>query len=377
LGVLGLLVAACSGTAHDVDSSSKPTPVRRAGRLLIDDLTFVGRQGWALGTAACQSGRCPLLAHSSDNGLTWSRMPAPPIHVADLPRVGNPCREPCVAHIRFATDKVGYLYFGSEPGYARSDTWLMTTDGGTTWQREPGRADAIETLNGNVIRVVDAGGCPPGCRYALRTAAIGATTWHPIVLSGDQGQGDGVQLVRTGALSALETYGNPAGGGGRAQGTLFTSGDNGASWTRRGEPCPQNARSDRTSLARGEVDSAMITSAPDGSITVLCRPRDSAGWQFTSTSTDGGVTFHTGYRRALGGAPINALGASSARTILVSSDMTYRSTDAGRHFTRVAGPLAWLGFASSTVGHAISRDRHTVLTTTDAGRTWQAATIHQ
>lgn len=277
-----------------------------------------------------------------------------------------------MAHIRFASDSVGYLFFGSEPGYGRDLPILMTTNGGRTWQNQPIRADALETLHGNVIRIVDQGGCPPGCAYSVRVSAIGGTSWRAATLPGDQGPGDGVQLVRTASLSAVETYGNPAGGAGSAQATLYTSSDDGASWTRRGEPCPQH---NRASLAHGEVDSTLLTSAADGSLTILCTPRGDSGWQFTTTSTDGGASFHPGYLRALGSFPISALGAASATAILISSDMTYRSTDGGRHFTKVAGPVAWLGFATSTVGHAISLDRRIILTTTDAGRTWHRATV--
>ena len=327
-----------------------PAPRLRGG-FRVDDLTFVGDEGWALGTVPCASGRCAALAHSSDDGLTWSRMSArPPVHVD---------------HIRFATDRIGYAFGQS--------ALFVTRDGGRTWHRQSGGADALETLSGNVIRVVDQGGCPPGCKYSVLLSSIGGTSWRAVTLPGSQGDTATVQLVRNGRVSAIETLGRQAGGG-FAYGVLFTSRNNGATWTRRGEPCPQGAN--------GEIDSTRLASAPDGSITVLCTPHSENGWQFTVTSTDGGATFHTGYRRALGAAPISALGAASASTILVSSDDTYRSTDGGRHFSRVSatnrssvGRVRGMGFASSAVGHAMSLDGRTIWTTTDAGRTWRAATV--
>ncbi|HEX3335963.1 MAG TPA: sialidase family protein [Jatrophihabitans sp.] len=290
-----------------------------------------------------------------------------------MPDAAVNCADPCVAHVRFATDKIGYAY-GDEP--VSSDTsqaFLMTTNGGRSWRREPGGADALETLDGNVIRVVDAGNCPPGCRFRVQLAPIGSTAWRTVALPGSQGGGDSVQLVRTGRLAALEVYANPAGGA-SALSVLFTSTDDGATWTRRGEPCPRAAGSG--SGFGNEIDSSRLTSAPDGSMSVLCMTRGEIGPQFTMTSIDGGAHFVTADRNALGSAAISAFATASARTVLVSSDATYRSTDGGGHFARLSpGQVAWLGFASPTVGHAISSDRRTIWTTTDAGLRWSQHTF--
>jgi photosystem II stability/assembly factor-like uncharacterized protein len=333
-----------SSTASGTGSSGPTEP-----GFLVGDVTFVGDLGWALGTTGCATGRCAALARSTDDGRSWSPMPAPPHGVH---------------HLRFATDQVGYAFSDS--------TLFVTGDGGRTWTRQPGGADALETLDGNVLRVVDQGGCPPGCTYSVQIAAIGASSWQTVSLPGNQGGGAGVQLVRTGSVSAIEVYGNPAGGA-PAQAVLFTSADDGASWTRRGEPCPQQQPS--STNPHGEVDSSLLTSAADGSLTVLCTPRDQTSWQFTTTSTDGGAHFRTGYRRALGSAGIASLGAASASVVVVSSDLMYRSADGGHRFAKVAGPVAWLGFASSTVGHAIAADRRTVWTTTDAGNSWSRTAV--
>lgn len=339
--------------------TTHPAPVPRQGSLSglqVADLTFVGPDGWALGTAGCLhgSGLCPVLAHSTDNGRSWRAVPSAPGGGA--------------TNIRFATDRIGYAY-----GRA---AFFMTTDGGRSWQREPGGADALETLDGNVIRVVDPGNCPPGCTYSIETAPVGATGWHSVTLPGRQGGGVSVQLVRTGRLSALAVYGHTSGGAPSAHTVLFTSRDDGASWVRRGEPCPQQPAS--ASDPHGEVDGSALSSAADGSISVLCTPRGQGGSQFTVTSSDGGAHFQPGSKRALGAATISAFAAASASTLIVSSDDTYRSTDSGRHFSRAAvspGMLGWAGFASATIGHAISIERRTIWTTTDAGRTWQAATL--
>jgi photosystem II stability/assembly factor-like uncharacterized protein len=358
-------------------STSTPPPPSIAG-LQVADVTFVGSAGWALGTAACRtgSGRCAAIAHSTDSGKSWRGFSSPKVNVF-VPSISSAesCKDPCVGSIRFATTKVGYL-FGSAPlSSADRGALFMTTDGGRSWTRQAGGADALESLDGNVIRVVDKGGCPPGCTYRVQTSAIGGTSWKTVALPGAPGGGDGVQLVRTGHVSALEVYANPAGGANNETAVLWTSVDNGAHWTRRGEPCPQSSG--------GEVDSRTLSSAPDGSLTILCTSRTASGNSFTTTSTNGGASFHPGSRTALGGGDISAFGAASSKIFLVSSDDTYRSTDGGRHFARVGsnsggspGQLAWLGFASTTLGHAVSIDRRTIWTTTDSGRTWNGAAFH-
>lgn len=373
-GPSGSRTRVATSSVSPVGPTSTPSP---SPGFRFADVTFVGDRGWALGTVGCATGRCTAFARSTDDGLDWSLMRAPSVHVSEIDGAGDTCLSPCVEHVRFGTDRIGYL-FGIGPWSANGkSTLLMTTDGGRSWQVQRGGADALETLDGNVIRVVDRGNCPPGCSYAVQVAPVGATSWRTIDLPDGQGGGDSVQLVRTGSRAALEVYGNPAGGA-PARAVLFTSADDGASWTRRAEPCPQLRPSAASPL--GEVDSSRLTSAPDGSITVLCTPRSATRWQFTITSSDGGASFRTGDLKALGAAAITALGAASARTVLVSSDDVYRSTDSGHTFARLSanggtspGPVVWLGFASATVGHAISPDRRTVFTTTDAGRTWTSS----
>jgi photosystem II stability/assembly factor-like uncharacterized protein len=364
-----------SSSAPPAPSTSSATvpPAPRSGPLnglQIADLTFVGTEGWALGTVGCTSGsgRCTAIAHSTDNGRSWHSIVPPKVNVSVAGLDEGPCADPCVQHIRFATSRVGYLFAGG------GRTLLMTTDRGRTWHRQPGGADALESLAGDVIRVDDRGGCPPGCRYRPEVAGIGSAAWQPVSLPGPAGgTTTGVTVGRTGSRSYLIVYGHTAGGGSDARSILWTSADGGRRWTRRGEPCPQGGR---------EVDSTALTTAPDGSVTVLCVVRGPGYRPFTATSTDGGAHFVAGSRTALGAAPVGALAAAARNRVFVSSDDTYLSTDGGRHFRRLSanggsspGALGWLGFASSTVGHAVSVDRRTIWTTTDGGRDWTAGKI--
>jgi photosystem II stability/assembly factor-like uncharacterized protein len=345
--------------------STTTIPVPGLTGVHVVDMTFVGvDNGWALGTADCLTGSgqpCTAMIRTTDGGRSWSSTPPPP---ANLPL--PVCTDPCVQHLRFATSRIGYAF-----GPA---ALFMTTDGGATWQRQSGGADALETLDGNVIRVVTSAGCsPPGCHYSVQVAPLGAADWTSVALPGSQpGMSVGVAMARTGRMSFVEVFGHVSGGAQEAQSALFTSTDDGASWTNRGEPCPQVGGEIST-----EVDSTALATADDGSLTLICTGRGDQSPQFTITSTDGGRSFRTGDLQALGAAGISALGAASAATLIVSSDDTYRSTDGGHTWRRLhanggSGPglASWIGFESATVGRAT--DGRTIWTTRDAGLTWSA-----
>lgn len=316
----------------------------------VADLTFVGtQQGWAIGgkCATDPSQGCSALLSTPDGGEHWDS-------VGSLP--------PGVEHIRFANDLTGYAY-GPNALY-------MTTDGGANWgHRQSGGADALETLSGNVIRVTDQGNCPPGCSYQVLTAPVGSEQWQKAQLPGST-SGDSVLLSRTGDAAYLLIQQHPAGGAGSQQPTLLASPDNGRTWNKLNTPCPQDS---------GEVDASLMTTADDGSVTLLCTPRGGSGSQFTVTSTNGGTGFATGPRGALGKNVVWALGAASASVLLVSADDTYRSPDGGKSWHRLGagrpGQLSWIGFENASVGRAISRDGHTIWTTYDAGQSWTPHTF--
>jgi photosystem II stability/assembly factor-like uncharacterized protein len=351
-------------------ATAAPKPVNVLGltNFSVTDLSFVGAEdGWGLGTADCLNGggTCAAMVRTSDGGKSWHSMPTPPANVPLLT-----CAHPCIRNLRFATDAIGYAFGPS--------ALFMTTDGGKTWHQQPGGADALETLDGNVIRVVTANGCtPPGCSYSVRTAPIGAATWHNVSLGGySGGTTTGVSLSRTGHFAYLMVFGHPAGGAGIATSTLYVSDNDGSSWVNRGEPCPQTGGG----AAGKEVDSIAMTSAPDGSVTVVCTPRGTDTAQFTATSTDTGATFHPGALDALSSRPVSALGAASRSVLLVADGSLLRSTDGGRSFSRPSsgqgpGDAMWFGFESDTVGRSISAGGRTIWMTRDAGQTWTAHTF--
>lgn len=301
------------------------------------DLTFVGNEGWAVTSDG-------VLLHSTDNGATWQRDGAVP---------------PDADHLRFATTTTGYA-FGQRVLY-------VTQNGGRTWAKQAGGALALETLDNNVIRVST--NCLPGCPMLIQTSAIGGSAWTTTQTI-QPGMSPGVSLTRTGSYAYLAVFGHTAGGAQNATTALWVSSDNGATWTDRGEPCPQRG---------GEADSSFLSTAPDGTVGVICTPRQAGtNWQFAMTSPAGGTDFTTLDPQAFGNGSVAAFAMASAQVLLVSeADGAYRSTDGGRTFTRLGansgsdpGALRWLGFASPTVGHGLSQDGRTVWTTTDAGVSW-------
>jgi photosystem II stability/assembly factor-like uncharacterized protein len=351
-----------SGPTSSAATSTAPGsgPVPHAFH--VADVTFVGPDdGWALGSSQClktPSRRCTALLHTTDGGRSWTSVTNPPANV------GDSCADPCIGHVRFADKKIGYAY--------GQHTLLMTTDGGEHWTGESGGADALETLSGNVIRVTDAGRCPPGCGYQVLTAPLGSDQWQPSQLPGSA-SGDSVLLNRTGDSAYLLIQQHPAGGAGMQQPTLLTSSDDGRSWTHRNTPCPQD------SGRYGEIDGQLMTTAEDGSVSLVCAARGgAASSQFTVTSTNGGTTFARGSKGAFGDVA-RAIGAASNSVLIVSADDTYRSTDSGKtwHPLGSTGPrmVSWIGFENAVVGRAISTDNRTIWTTTDAGATWSRYTF--
>lgn len=328
------------------------------------DLTFVGSSnGWALGTANCltSAGRCTAMMYTTDGGATWHSMTGP---AAD---VGSGCTgpDPCVAHVRFANDKVGYAYGDS--------AFFMTLDGGAHWGQQPGGALAVETLDGNVIRVTSAGsGCPGPCNVQVQTAPIGSADWTTADLPrAATVETDGVgPLVRSGSKAYLLFTGHTAGGAQSATSTLYVSGDDGTHWTSVGEPCPQPAR--------GERDSTTIAAAPDGTVFAGCVNRMTQAASI-AVSDNGGATW--ALRSAFSSAGLSMLAAASGQDLLAMSDVLYRSSDGGAHFTKVQqnsqGPLggAWIGFESDRDGHVLDTNGSTLWATTDAGAHWTSFTF--
>jgi photosystem II stability/assembly factor-like uncharacterized protein len=330
------------------------------------DFTFVSAtQGWVLGTAPCSARPCTSIVRTTDGGRSWVGIPAPKAELEPDGQNGCDADQPCVRGLRFADSTTGYAY-GSTALY-------LTRDGGLTWTRQPGQADAVEVADGTALRVShDTQGCPPGCGYEVSTAPVGSTNWRVVSAPGTL-TGNAVQLLRVGHRAYLAVYRNPAGGAENAQATLATSADDGQHWTMRADPCGTDAGK--------EADTTQLAVGPEGSLTVLCLVRgDTTG--YVTTSTDGGATFGPHHRTP--GTNPYAVGAAGPTTIVVGQGLQlYRSTDAGASWTAVAhaataspdsGGRPVIGFENSRTGRCVLGTA-AVLTTTDAGHSWRTYTF--
>ncbi len=340
----------------------------------LEDLSWISTSdGWALAAQPCTRGTCARLAHTSDGGAHWQALPDPPAHLQD--GTVDCSTLACVSTLRTASPAVGYLY---------GPALLMTTNGGRTWQAQPGlQVETLTVAHGNVYRVAyDHSGCPGPCQPTLQEAAIGSTTWHTLIgqLAYPDRSG-AAQIVASGSTLLVALYGSQAGPV-SAQAIGYRSTDAGASWQRTTDPC-----SGRGTGGKGEEeDLTDLAAAPGGFFAGLCSPHTGSG-TFVVTSTDAGGSWRTA-----GALPnvqaLALLAAASPTTLAVSTGATSGagafiarllvSTDAGEHWTTAATDTqqltqesipAWLGFETWHVGRWIS-DPHSVWTTLDGGLHW-------
>jgi photosystem II stability/assembly factor-like uncharacterized protein len=358
---------AVSPTTHAPSVHTSPTTTTTAPvdtstlhGVKILDLTFADvDDGWALATADCINGpgRCPALLRTH-NGQTWHSSPRVGFNVVG--QTSTPCDDPCVEHIRFATDRIGYAYGPT--------SFLMTTDGGRHWGEQSGGADAVETLNQNVIRVTSQGtGCPGPCDVRVFTAPIGGSTWTRATLPGTE-PGFGFQFARGGDDAYLLFFGHVAGGEPSAESVLYHSADNGVTWTRGGEPCPQTGSV--------EIDSRVIAAGDQGRAAVLCAPRTSTSNAWVATSTDGGAHFTA----QPGKAPAANLLTGDPATVLVNTGVggLARSTDGGKTWSPVRYPIrgvSFAGFENTQVGRIVAAHGTEIWTTRDGGQSWTELTL--
>lgn len=334
-------------------ASTTPPPDNSVGvhNFVATDLTFVGTEdGWAIGNADCLvgPGTCQAMVRTTDAGKSWHSMPTP---------------FDGVTGIRFATDQTGYAY--SDSGFA------MTTNGGATWTRESGGAVALETFDNNVIRVQVSppGGCPPGCRYTVSTAPIGSDSWAPATLSGGSYAGDGVELVRSNRDAYLLVFANPASGAGTAWSTLFSSHDDGASWTRHDDPCAVPADK--------EADSVAIAASPGG-VTALCQVRAAGtGRDFFVVSRNAGADF-TAEPGTIPQFTADQIAGDPTTVLAAAGTGAYLSTNGGTSWQlipEISGKVSFVGFESQTLGRIVTDGGRTIWTTTDGGTSWTPYTF--
>lgn len=131
--------------------------------------TFVSsKDGWALGSIPCDTGRCPAIVHTIDGGASWTPIAAPKTTIGRSPTDETGTG---IAALRFANAKDGWAY-GPE-------LWA-THDGGTTWVKSSiaglpkgSPVRALEAARGIVHAVVYDGAQD----FRIASSKVATNTW--------------------------------------------------------------------------------------------------------------------------------------------------------------------------------------------------------
>ena len=336
---------AATGTVHPRPSVTATAPVvgpphtdLKGVRVL--DVTFAFKRAWAVGSATCvgdPTRRCTALLHSEDGGRTWPSVQT--TNLFPVPGVSDGCGSGCVTNLRFVDDHTGYAF-------GPTALW-MTRDGGVSWTQLPGGAEALESLNDDVIRVSRAA----SGRVQVRVSAIGARHWTKVPFS-DTADGVALNRGRAADYLLLTRHAGPS--------TLYRSEDTGHSWTSLGEPC-------------GNGRTLSVAAGVKGGVSVLCKAPDDS--RFVATSTDFGAHFTAGDP-----VPTSAdlLAGDPSTVLLAGGAGLSRSTSGGRGWTeipQVTGTLEFVGTESETQATAVSADGRTIWTTRDGGKHWRAVVL--
>lgn len=225
------ITAGINGDSSQAQTSNEVSGIQPAGpvptHFVVMSLSHLGKYLTALGRGSCgvlYSSPCPVLARSTDGGVTWQQIHAFPS--ADSTALGEgvePVVQPAraISHVLFTSRRVGYV-FGSDLWVTRDggETFAQVAHSGlsvlglTEWQGKPLILTADGCIQGLCsgrigISRLNAGGnaltaplasVSPAAPYA---GAILATSGSQLVITalGSAGSGDepgSWNLVRTG-----------------------------------------------------------------------------------------------------------------------------------------------------------------------------------
>jgi photosystem II stability/assembly factor-like uncharacterized protein len=265
---------------------------------------------------------------SSDSGATWTIPQKGPVDnwqsvasSADgtkLVAVGMSQGQSLMAGGGF---KYGYIYVSGDSGA----TWTQTG----TQEEWTGVASSAD---GTKLVVVGGGGY-------IRTSGDSGATWTDRAQALDQlwnavaSSADGTKLVAAGSLIA-----SPDPGGDFFAGYIYTSGDSGVTWTRRG------------TLQEWTQEWTSVASSADGTKLVAASGRINPGYIYVSG--DSGATWtRTGtpqfWTSVASSADGTKLVAASGR---INPGSIYVSTDSGATWTQTGAQQEWASVASSADG---------------------------
>lgn len=230
--------------------SGTPLP----SRFRLWDLSFISHDiGWGLASYSCGGYQCAALFHTTDRWKTWQQQVTPAAYVAQAPDTFTGCRNgaPCIAQVRFANASTGYLFGGD---------LFITHDGARTWSREtsPLGVIALETMGAMTLRVAlcyptspptaPPTACSSYSQELVQAEPVAGGTWQ--TLSTPALSGIGATILREGAqrIYVINMYGGQAGSK-----TLITSTDGGSHWESLRLPCGDDQIRDVAAAAGNQL----------------------------------------------------------------------------------------------------------------------------
>ena len=326
-------------------------------------VTFVSPLvGWVLGTAPCRTPPCTSVLRTRDGGRTWAGISAPPAGLSNGTTGG-------VAHLRFADDRNGWAYGGTQS----ASVLYATHDGGATWHPVPlpvsGQLSALETAAGLVHAVV----ITNDGTVRIATSPAGSDRWTVATVTIPVGAGPvpHAQLVLQGTTGWVIEVDRTVVGGARLV--------NGA-WAAWSPPCAQ---------VQGP---AILAASSPTDLVASCQVGlwSEPSGEHLFVSHDGGATFAEAPGPAdptPGSVAIASPGRAEAVLGAVSAQgvaMLVATFDGGSSWVTVyqGGPGARsvdeLGFTTVTEGVAVIGDpgqRSLMVKSANGGRSWTTVTF--
>jgi len=160
-------------------ASTSPSSTLTTGGPLPADFTLVSASfpsshvAWVLGSAPCESTRCPILGRTTDAGSHWISVTPPPLKVSSV--YGLPWT------IRFADAEDGWAFSSVSDGKGEL---YSTHNGGLSWTRSilPGTIgsspgiEALAATGGSVYAVVFD---PANDDFAIFASPVNKDAWNP------------------------------------------------------------------------------------------------------------------------------------------------------------------------------------------------------
>jgi photosystem II stability/assembly factor-like uncharacterized protein len=330
-------------TVSPTTTASSPSGGPVPAGFQAQSATFVSAdQGWVLGRTPCADAICTSVVRTSDDGATWSSIPAPADGLEN-PQSGSSSSSG-VSEIRFADNLDGWV-FGP-------DLW-STHDGGTTWSHitsGPGAAPVVdlESSGGSVYAVTER--CSPQasiCPGQLWRSDNTTDGFDPVAAFNlEPENGNTVPVLALHDATGYLVTGTVG------PSTLMITG-NGTTWSPEPDPCP--AQLDEISVA--PVDTVRAA--------MLCSGQGASGSTVKAVlaTSDGGHTWVPEGKSPPSGGDGGTLSAANVSTLAIATSSgaseVYRSVDGGATWTTPLslsdGGEGWgdFGFTDSANGLAI------------------------